>query len=179
MNVDQTRLIRRLDALGIHDTSAGSSDETGSTPLGPVDVVREGEEGVARADNSRELLHVRLLLLGAQCLGDRLEQALPLRSLAALGRERLASHKEVDGVGLVSSLRALFEWQVEHSRVVSQPPVVGLVTGKTGAVDSRLLARAETDDGAVERVTDRVGLRVLERERSDDQVGDGLVRHLE
>jgi len=40
-------------------------------------------------------------------------------------------------------------------------------------VDTRLLAGAEPDDRAVQRVGDAVRLRVLERQGGDDEVGYG------
>lgn len=52
----------------------------------------------------------------------------------------------------------------------AHPPVVGLVTGKTGAVDTALLAGTETDDLAVESVADRVGLGVLQGDGGNGQV---------
>jgi len=57
--------------------------------------------------------------------------------------------------------------------VVTQPPVVGFVTCESGTVDSGLLACTKTNDGTVQSVADRVGLRVLESEGSDDQIGNG------
>lgn len=52
----------------------------------------------------------------------------------------------------------------------SHPPVVGLVTGKTGAVNSGLLASAETDDLAVDGVADGVALGVLEGDGGDGKI---------
>lgn len=62
--------------------------------------------------------------------------------------------------------------------MVTEPPVVGFGACETGAVDAGLLSCAETDDGAVEGVSDRVGLRVFEGEGGDDEVGDGGVGKL-
>jgi hypothetical protein len=75
---------------------------------------------------------------------------------------------------LVSPLCALLEGQAEDSLVVPEPPVVGLVSGESGAVDSRLLAGAEADNGPVEGVADGVGLGVLERDRRDEEVESRL-----
>ena len=57
--------------------------------------------------------------------------------------------------------------------MVTQPPVVGLVSCQSGTVDSGLLACTKTNDGSVQCVADGVGLSVLESEGSDDQVGNG------
>lgn len=178
MDVNQVVLIGGLDALLVHDASAGGGDVGRPASLGSVDVVREGEEGIARAHDTLELLGVLLLLLGGERLRDSLKERLPLSPLSSLGGERLAGDEEVDRVGLVGSLGTLLERQGEDSRVVTEPPVVGLVTGETGAVNSGLLSGSETDDGAVESVADRVGLGVLEREGGDDQVGDGRLGEL-
>lgn len=107
------------------------------------------------------------------------EQALPLGALASFGVKGLASDEQVDGVGLVGTLGTLLERQGEDTGVVTEPPVVCLVTGKPGAVDTRLLAGTEADDGSVESVADRVGLSVLEHKGGDDQVGNSLGRELE
>jgi hypothetical protein len=70
-----------------------------------------------------------VLFLGSERLGNLLEQRLPLRPLAALRGEGLSGDKQVDGVSLVRSLGTLLERELEYSGVVSQPPVVGLITG--------------------------------------------------
>ncbi len=61
---------------------------------------------------------------------------------------------------------------------MTEPPVVCLLTGKTSAVNTRLLAGSETDDGAVERVADTVGLSVFKSESSDSKVNDRLLGEL-
>lgn len=55
-----------------------------------------------------------------------------------------------------------------------EPPVVGLVAREARAVDAGLLAGPEADDGPVQGVADRVGLRVLEGDRRDEEVELGL-----
>lgn len=62
--------------------------------------------------------------------------------------------------------------------MVSEPPVVGLVSGQTGTVDTRLLTGTKTDDGSVESVAYRVGLGVLEGKRGDNEISDGLLGQL-
>jgi hypothetical protein len=61
---------------------------------------------------------------------------------------------------------------------VTQPPVVGLVSGQSGAVNSGLLTSTETDDGTVQGVAYRVGLSVLESQGSNGQIGNGLLGEL-
>lgn len=100
-------LIRRLDALLVHDASAGCSKVLDAATERPVDVVGEGEERVARARDAAELLRVRGLLLGRKRLRHALEQALPLCALAAL--EDLSADEQVDRVRLLRALHALLE----------------------------------------------------------------------
>lgn len=45
------------------------------------------------------------------------------------------SHVLVDGVGDLSSLHSCLEPHAQHSGVVPQPPIVGLVPGQACAVD--------------------------------------------
>jgi hypothetical protein len=131
-------------------------------------IVREREKRVTGARHPIQLRRPLRLLLHAERLHRALEQALPLRLLAAL--EHLPAHEQVDRVRLLRALDALLERQREDARVVPQPPDVGLAPGEARAVDARLLARAEADERAVLCVRDAVGLGVLERERREDEV---------
>lgn len=137
-----------------------------------MNIVGEGKEGVGSTSDTSQLFHVLFPFLLGQRLGHGLEQALPLNALTTLGLKRLTGDEQVNGIGLVGSLGTFLEGQSEDTRVVSKPPVVNLVTSETSAVDTRLLAGTKTNDGTVESVTDRVGLGVLEREGSDDEVSD-------
>lgn len=140
-------LVRRLDAFLVHDTSRRRSEIPHAALLRAMHVIREREERVAGARHAVEPPRVLRALLGAERRRDRrLEEALPLRALAAL--ERLAPDEEVDRVGLFGALDALLERQREHARVVPKPPVVRLGTREPRAVDARLLAGAQADDRA-------------------------------
>lgn len=155
----------------ILDGSGGSSNVLDTGLLGTVDVVGEGEEGVGGDDDILELLHVGSTLLGSESSGDGLELCLPGSTLLTLAN--LVENVEVNGVGLVSTLGLLLEVKVQDLGVVAQPPVVGLVTSKTGAVDTGLLAGTETDDHSVLGVADRVGLGILEGDGGDNQIANG------
>lgn len=63
--------------------------------------------------------------------------------------------------------------------MVPKPPVIGLVAGKSGAVDSGLLTGSETDDSSVEGVANRVGLGVLEGNGRDEKIEGRLRGELE
>lgn len=151
---DNAVVVRGLDALGVHDRAARRGEVLHTALSSSVNVVREGEEGIRCTGNTLELLHERVPFLLAQRRRNFVEQALPLSALRRVSLEHLASDEQVDGVGFVGSLGALLEGQGQDTRVMTQPPVVGLVTCQSSAVDSRLLSGAETDDGTVECVTD-------------------------
>jgi DNA helicase HerA-like ATPase len=175
---DDTIVIGSLNTLGVHDTASRGSQELNTRLPYPVNVVREGEEGVGRTSDTLELVHVSLLFLLGKRSRDFVEQAVPLRLLTGVGLESLSSDEEIDSVGLVSTLGSLLERKSEHTRVVTQPPVVSLLSGQSGTVNSGLLTSTETNDGTVQSVTDRVGLSVLQSKGSDGQVGDSLLGEL-
>ena len=176
MRKDNSMFISSLDTFCIHNASRGRSEVLNPTPPSTVHIIREREERVARARDAVQLLRVHLALLRAQRRGHLLEVGLPLRELAAL--ERLAGDEEVDRVRLLRALDALLEREREHARVVPQPPEVRLGAREARAVDARLLPGADPDRRAAVGVRDAVRLRVLERERGDDEVGDRLVVQL-
>jgi hypothetical protein len=133
-------LVRRLDALLVHDTPRRRGEIPNAALLHAMHVIREREERVTRACHAVKPPRVLRALLGAERRRDRVEQALPLRLLAAL--EHLAADEEVDRVRLLGALDALLERQREDARVVAQPPVVRLGAREPRAVDARLLASA-------------------------------------
>ena len=71
-------LVRSSDACVVHDGSAWGDDEAGSTPLGPVNVVGEREEGIAGADNAGQLVSMLLSLFRAERSRNLLKDGLPL-----------------------------------------------------------------------------------------------------
>lgn len=81
MAEDHLSLISRVDALFIHDTSTWGRKIRGTTPLGSVDVVWEGEERIAGANDARERREVAFPLFGSESRRSRLEQRLPLSLL--------------------------------------------------------------------------------------------------
>jgi hypothetical protein len=173
---DHVVLVRSLDALRIHNTARRSSNVPHATPTRPVDIVREGEERIARAHDAIELLAVLQLLLFRERCRYTVEVRLPLLTLATL--EMFPGHEEIDGVCLVRTLGALLEGKIEHSLLMTEPPCVRLGTRKPRAVNARLLAGADTDDGAVVCVRYGVRLCVLEGQSGDDQIGHRRFRQL-
>ena len=133
------------------------------------DIVNEGEESVAGNADILELLHPSLTLLGSEGSGDLLEDTLESLTLRAVLRELTADEK-VDGVALVGALGALLPLDAKNALVEAHPPVVGLVTGKSGAVNSGLLSSTETNNLSVVGVANRVALSVLESDGGDGKI---------
>lgn len=130
-------------------------------------------ESVAGNADLGELLHPGLTLLSSEGSGDLLKDSLkglPLRTI--LGE--LAADEQVNGVALVGALSALLPLDAEDTLVEAHPPVVGLVACKTSTVDTGLLTGAETNNLAVDGVTDRVALGVLEGDGGDGKVASSL-----
>jgi hypothetical protein len=79
-----------------------------------------------------------------------------LGTLASIRVECLAGDEEIDRVRFIGPLSTLLERKGEDAKVMPQPPIVRFVPCEPGAVDTRLLASAEADDGAVEGVADGI-----------------------
>ena len=56
------------------------------------------------------------------------------------------AHKLVDGVGHLRSLHTVAKLHAQHTRVVSEPPVISFVACQPCAVDTRLLTRTDTNN---------------------------------
>lgn len=61
----------------------------------------------------------------------------PLRFLATL--EWLTANEQIDRVSFFSPFDAFLEWEGEDAWMVTEPPVIGFGTCKTGAMDTGLL----------------------------------------
>lgn len=171
-----TTFICGLDTFRVHDTPTGGGKVLDAALPRTMDIVREREEGVARARNTAELRRPFLLLVCAQCRRDVLEQPLPLRLLAAL--EHLAPDEQVNGVRLLRALHALLEREGENARMVPEPPVVSLRACQACAMDARLLACAEADNCSVVCICYTVRLRVFEGQCCDNEVSERRLRYL-
>lgn len=174
---DHPMFIGRLDALCIHHAPRRRREILHPAPARAMHIVRKREERIARARDALQLLRPLPTLLSRQRLRHALKQALPLRSLTTL--EVLAADVQVDRVCFVCSLRPLLEGQRKHARVVSEPPDVSFGAREAGAVDARLLAGANANNGATEGIGDAVGLGVFEGESGNDEVGEGRRRELQ
>ena len=80
----------------------------------------------------------------------------------------------IDDVVAVCPAQFLFERQVQNLVVHAQKPGIGLVSGKSGAVDPGLLAGTDTDGLAVIGVGNGIGLGVFEGDQGNDEVTFGF-----
>lgn len=163
-------LVRGLDTLFVHNTPTRSRQILDPTLPRPMHVIRERKERITRARHPIQLGRPLLLLLRTQRLYTALEETLPLRLLPTL--QYFSTDEEVNGVGLLGALDALFEGERENARVVAEPPEIGFPPCQTGAVDPGLLTRTETDDRSMQSVSNTVRLRVLKRQSRKDQICD-------
>ena len=122
-------------------------------------VVREREEGIAGAGYTVKLPRMLCALLRAERCRDLVEQALPVRFFAAI--QHFAANEKVYRVCLFRAFDSFFERERENAWVVAQPPVVRFGACEPRAVDTRLLSGAQSDYGAVVRISYAVGLGVL------------------
>ena len=142
-----------------------------------VDVVSEWEERITRQANVVQLPDPILSFLRSQQLRHLFERRIKLLDAHLLADS--ASRVNVDIVALLGPLYALLEFQVDHTRMLSDPPVVRFLAGQSGAMNSGLLACAHTDHLAISGIANRVRLRVLERYRRNQQISQRiLAEHL-
>ena len=117
VNENYPMLVRRLDALLVHDTSRGRGEIPNTTLLCAMHVVREREKRITRTRHTVELSRMVRTFLCAERRRDLFEQAVPLLFLAAL--ENLASNKEVDRVRFFGALDSLLERERKNARVMA------------------------------------------------------------
>ena len=179
-------LVAGVDDLLVADGAAGLHDGGHAGAAGALDVVTEGEESVRTKANTGHLAEVGLLFLGGQRLRLAGEGLCPyvitddiLRGIADVN---------INGVVAVGLCHIVAEGQIQHLVHVAQLPVVGLLTGQTGAVDAALLACAHADGLTIIGIAHAVGLGVLQSNQGNDEVtllllghflilGDPVVQH--
>lgn len=131
-------------------------------------------ESVAGNANILKLLHPSLTFLRGEGSWDLLEDTLKSFALRTVLRE-LATDEQVDGVALVRSLGTLLPLDAENTLMEAHPPVVGLITGKSSAMNSGLLASTETNNLAIVCVAHRVALGVLKSNGGNGQIASGAL----
>ena len=137
MSKHDPMLIRRFDTLLIHNTATRCSQILHPALPRPMNIIREREERITRTAHPAQFLRPLPSLFFTQRRRDRLELVFPLRFLATL--KRLTAHEQIDSVGFLSAFDAFLEWEGEDARMVTEPPVIGFRTCKTGAMDTGLL----------------------------------------
>ena len=137
LNERDTELLCGLENCAVILATCRCSNVLGTAPVRPEDVVDEGEEGVRRQGDTLKLRQPLLALLWREILGNLtlLEVGSEIIVLNAAIRDETRAEK-INGVGLGGTLGALLPLKVESALVEAHPPVVGLVTCKTCAVDT-------------------------------------------
>ena len=169
-------LVALLNDDIIADGAARLNDILDAALEGAVDVVREREEGI-RAEADIGILCNPCLTLFL-CKDRRLlgEHALPLAVREDI--HVILTDVEVDRVVAVGALDVIAERQIQHLRRLSEPPVIRLRAGQSRAVDSGLLACADTDRLTVLDIADGVRLRIFQRDQRDDEIELLVVRDI-
>ena len=140
----------------------------------PLNVVAKGEERVGADRHAGLRGDPSLLFLHTQHFGPDLKDILP----DTVGQQILilVGGVDVDGVVAVGAADVIHKLQPQYLGMLTQIPVVGLLAGKAGAVDTALLARTHSDSLSILDVTDRVGLCIFERDECNDHVDLRLFR---
>lgn len=137
LNERDTKLLSGLKDCAVILATCWCSDVLGAASVRPKDVVDEGEESVRGQSYTLQLRQPLLALFRGEVLGDLsvLKVCGKIVVLdATIGNETGA--EKVDGVGFGRTLGALLELEVKSTLVEAHPPVIGLVTGKTCAVNA-------------------------------------------
>ena len=144
--------------------------------MGPLDIVAKGEEGVAAKGHAGHAVQPLAALLPGEGLWALGEEVLPL----AVGQNVhiVVGDVHVDGVVPVGAADAGLKGQLKYPGGLAQIPVICLVSGKAGAVDPALLARANADGLSILHIADGIGLGVLQCNKRHDKVPLGLVRQV-
>src|SRR6266480_1797271 len=95
----------------------------------------ETYEGVAAACHTFHLLHPLLALLLAEQLWYLLEDGLEHFPLHPFFRH-LPCYEQINSITLIGPLGPFLPFQVQHSRMVSHPPRIRLVTREPRAVNA-------------------------------------------
>ena len=161
-------LIRRFNALFIHNTSTGCSEVSDTTLPCTMNIVREREERITGTRHAIEFCRELPPFFIRQRCRHFLELTFKLQLLTSF--EDFAAHKQVDRIRLFSAFDTFFEWEREHARVMSEPPEVGFGSCKSGTVDPGLLACSKTNYRAVFGIPNTVGLGILDGNGSDKKV---------
>ena len=171
-------LVASVDNMVIANATASLGHILDTALVSTLDVVAEGEEGIATETYigvlSQPLLH---FLLGERfgTLGEELLPFAIAQNILALGTD-----VDINGVVAVGTTDTGYEGEVHHLGMLTQPPDVGLIASQTGAMDTALLTGTDTDGLTVLNIADAIALCVFQCNQCDYQVttsllGKGLV----
>lgn len=167
---DHAVLVAGADDLLILNGTSGLN-EVGDTALGSlVDGVTEGEEGIRGDGDALQGGHELVLLLLGEGGGHDIEHLLPLLLLDGGEVALDVADAAVDAVLL---LDALLELHAHNLGVLAKVPGLDLAAGELDAINTGLLAGADTDHLTAESIADGVGLGVLSSDGGNNEVDDG------
>ena len=157
----------------ITNTTTCLSNILNTALVSTLDVVAEGEEGIATKTYVGVLCQPLLHLLLGERFGAFGEELLPL----AIAQNVLALGTDVDinSIVAVGTTDTGNEGKVHHLGVLTKPPDVGLVASQTGAMDTALLTGTNTDGLTILNIAYAIALGVLQRNEGDNQVTSGLL----
>ena len=165
---NHTVFIALLDNEVVTDGATGLCNILYTGCVSTLDVIRKGEEGIGCKCNLVKAVKPCALFLCGQRLGTGGEIVLP----DAVGGYVLLVTVDVavDDVIPLGSSHLIKEGEREGLGMLTKEPGIRLRTCKSGAMDTRLLSRADTDSLSVYRVADRIGLCILKGNESNDKV---------
>mmetsp|Transcript_17965 Transcript_17965/g.24704 ORF Transcript_17965/g.24704 Transcript_17965/m.24704 type:complete len:577 (-) Transcript_17965:277-2007(-) len=166
-------LVAGGDDARVRHRAPGLGDEFDANLGGVIDGVAEGEERVRTQGHAVQRRQPGGLLLLRERLGHALEVGLPHRPLGGGDVALDVPHARVH---LVLALDAGLEGQAHDLGVLPQPPDRHLPAGQLHTVHAALLARAHAHHLPRAGEAHAVALRVLERDRGQQQVPPGVLR---
>ena len=161
-------LVAGFDYVIVTNRSARLRDIANTASSCALDVVAEREECVAAQRHACYLREISFLLLTCERLGAGLEILLPY--VVAEYVLIVIGDIYVYYVISVGSTQRIEERQVKHLVMLTKMPYISLASGKSCAVNSRLLTCAYADSLTVNGKAYGVGLCVFESNKRNDKI---------
>lgn len=180
---DHAVFLTGLGHLFVLDTATGLGHVTDTDLTGHIDRIPKGEKGITAQGETTAAATATLamsgdkvgLVLCRQGFGDSGELGLPLGQF--LGRH-VAFNVPDAGIDPVLSLDALLKGQGQDLGVLPQQPGLYLAGGQLDAIDAGLLTGSHPNHHAIFAKADRIGLRILDADRGQEQIPNGIGRQL-
>ena len=156
---DDAVLVAGLDDDIISHRTARLSYVPDTTAVSTLDIVAEREERVGAESYAVHLVEPGSLFLSRQRFRSFGEELLPL----SIGQHIhiIIADVHIDSVISVRLADIISERQIQHLRILSQEPVISLLSGQSGAVDTGLLARSYPNGLSALGVTYGIGLSIF------------------